>query len=74
MTIASAARKMTPVIALGGASILTATMVLAAPDAGLLALSSLIVAWVVIGFVRVVILLGFARQMTLYFSRASAPA
>jgi hypothetical protein len=63
MTAESAARKVVPLLALGGASALTAAIAIAAPDVGLAALSSLIVAWVALGVVRVIILLGVARQL-----------
>lgn len=72
MTVESAARKVTPLIALGGASVLTAAIVVAAPDAGLVALSSMIVAWVILGVVRVVILLGVARQLHVLSNAAPA--
>lgn len=67
MTVASAVRVVTPLIALGGASALTAAIVLLAPEVGLVALGAMIGAWVALGVVRVVILLGVAQQLYLRY-------
>ena len=61
----SAQHKTHPVAALftlASASVLTAGIVVAAPEVGAVTLGVLIGAWVALGVVRLVILLGFARQ------------
>jgi hypothetical protein len=65
MSIASATRVARPLIALGGASVLTAGIVLFAPEVGLVALGAMIGAWVALSAIRVVILLGVAHQLYL---------
>ncbi len=61
-----------PLIALGGASVLAAAIVVAAPEVGLLTLTSMIAAWVALGVVRLVILVGIARQFYLNLRTARA--
>jgi hypothetical protein len=63
MTIQNAARVATPWFLVAGASALTATIVVVAPEVGAGMLGSLIAAWAVLGIVRVVIVVGIARQI-----------
>jgi hypothetical protein len=63
MTMRNVARTSTPWFLLAGASALTATIVAVAPEVGAGVLGSLIVAWAVLGIVRVVIVVGVARQI-----------
>jgi hypothetical protein len=61
----SAQHKSHPVaglFALASASVLTAGIVVAAPEVSTVTLGVLISAWVALGFVRLFILLGFARR------------
>ncbi|HEY3963669.1 MAG TPA: hypothetical protein VGM05_03870 [Planctomycetaceae bacterium] len=61
-----------PLMALGGASVLAAAIVVAAPEVGMVTLASMIAAWVALGVVRLVILVGIARQFYLNIHTARA--
>lgn len=61
-----------PLIAMGSASVLAAAIVVAAPEVGMATLAAMIAVWVALGVVRLVILLGVARQF--YLSHHAAPA
>lgn len=54
-----------PLVALGSASVLAAAIVVTAPEVGMLTLTAMIAVWVALGIVRLVILLGVARQLYL---------
>ena len=62
MSVTQAVGAAKPWIAIGGASVMAATILAIAPEASALALGGLIAAWVALGIVRVVILVGLARQ------------